>query len=83
MGDAAAKFRITIKQGTDLKKLKKKIEEEVEPRDLKEVPIGFGLVQLELMVVFPGGKGDTDKVEKKLQEIKDVENVTSEGVTLL
>ncbi len=83
MGDVAAKIRVTLKQGVDVERVKKDIEEKVKPQDIREVPIGFGVTQMELLFVFKGGKGDTDKVEAQLKTIEGVNEVTTEEVTLI
>jgi len=83
MGDVVAKFRVTPKQGADVSKLKEDITKALNPKDIKEVPVAFGLIQLEVLVLFKGGEGDTDKIESELRKMVGVGDVTTEDVTLL
>ena len=84
MGQVAITFRIMPESPqVDIKKLKHHIEAKVDVQQIKEEPIGFGLVALKVLVVMPDSKGGTDNLEKELGAIAGVASVETEDVTLV
>ncbi|ADP77379.1 translation elongation factor aEF-1 beta [Methanothermus fervidus DSM 2088] len=78
MGKVLATIRLTpTDPNVDLNEIKNNIQKELgeELHDIKEDPIAFGLVALNVMVVVDDAKGGTDKVEEKLSKIKNVSTV--------
>ncbi|OYT56281.1 MAG: elongation factor 1-beta [Candidatus Aenigmatarchaeota archaeon] len=84
MGDVAIKLKV-MPDGPeqDIEKIKKDIEEKVNPKQIIEKDIGFGLKALEVMVVRAPDKGGTDDLENALSEIEGVASVETESVTLI
>ena len=71
---------------TDLSILEEKIKgnlEGVEIKDIKQEPIAFGLKALKVLVMVEDKAGISDKIEKKLSELDDVESVETESITLI
>lgn len=84
MGDVAIKMKVRPKDpNTDLEKVKQAIQEAVDPKDIQEKSIAFGLKELELMIVRSPENGDTDRIEKQIMEIDGVNSVETLDVTLL
>jgi elongation factor 1-beta len=66
----------------DLHALKKHIEQVQHVRQITEKPIGFGLVQLNVLLVFDDKKGAGDS-EEKIRSIHGVGSVESGDVSLI
>ncbi|HIG96894.1 MAG TPA: elongation factor 1-beta [Candidatus Aenigmarchaeota archaeon] len=67
----------------NLAQLKQRIQEAVEPQQIVEKPIGFGLVMLEVLLVFDDKKGAGIDFEGVIREIEGVGSVESGNATLI
>ena len=84
MGQVAITLRVMPESPqVDIKKLRHHIEKALDVQQIKEEPIGFGLVALKVLVVMPDSKGGTDAIEKELSSIEGVASVETEDVTLV
>ncbi|NLA39395.1 MAG: elongation factor 1-beta [Methanomicrobiales archaeon] len=73
MGDVAIILKIMPESpDVDLEALKAAMRAAVPISDIREEPIGFGLVALKAAVVVPDKAGAPDKVETALQNLKGV-----------
>ena len=78
MGDVFVVYRIS----TDMDKfdeVKKAIEEQIKPKEIKEEEVGFGIKVLKVLVTVSDEKG-SGEVEAKLNAIEGIENVDVENV---
>lgn len=78
MGDVFVVYRIS----TDMDKfdeVKKAIEEQIKPKEIKEEEVGFGIKVLKVLVTVSDEKG-SGEVEAKLNAIDGIENVDVENV---
>ena len=66
----------------DINGLKKRIESVGDVRQIIEKPIGFGLVLLEVLLVFDDKVGGGD-FEAKIRELKGVGSVEAGDITLI
>ncbi|MCC7564857.1 MAG: elongation factor 1-beta [Methanomicrobiaceae archaeon] len=67
----------------DIGALKESIRTQVpETRDIREEPIGFGLVALKIAVIVPDEAGAPDAVEQKLRELEGVGSAEIVELTL-
>ena len=83
MGLVAATFKIMPENiDTDLARIKNDIKSRVETKEIKEIPIAFGLKLIEVLIVFDDKEG-IGSVEEKLKSIEGVASVESGDVTLL
>lgn len=84
MGRVAVTLKVMPKSpDTDIERIKKEIRGSIEVQEIKEEPIGFGLVALRVLVVLADASGGTDSVEKAISGIEGVASVETEDVTLL
>ena len=85
MGQVAITFKVMPESlETDIKQVKKEIHEKLDNvRDIKEMPIAFGLVALEVLIVMPDAAGGTDQIEKTILSIAGVSDVETSDITLL
>jgi elongation factor 1-beta len=68
----------------DREAIKAKIQEKIPSvQEIREEPIGFGLVALKVVVVVPDSEGQTDTVEATLREIPGVERAEIVESTLV
>jgi len=67
----------------DREALKKAINEKIPVQEIREEPIGFGLVALKVAVVVPDSEGQTDAVEAALLGIPGVERAEIVESTLV
>ena len=83
MGQVALTLRI-MPEGPDvnLNELKKSISAASDVRQIIEKPIGFGVVMLEVLLVFDDKIGASD-IEEKIRSIKGIGSVESGDVTLI
>ncbi len=82
MGLVAATFKIMPENPKDTKRIKDEIMRNVEPKEIKEIAIGFGITLIEVLLVFDDKLG-IGSVEEKLRSIEGVSSVESGDVTLL
>ncbi len=82
MGLVAATFKIMPENPRDAKKIKDKIQGNIDVKEIKEIPIGFGITLIEVLLVFDDKLG-IGSVEEKLRSIEGVSSVESGDVTLL
>lgn len=66
----------------DVEELKRKIKSAGDIKQILEKPIGFGLVKLEVLLVFDDKKGAGD-FEEKIRSIEGVGSVEAGDVTLI
>ncbi len=73
MGDVALILKIMPESpDVDREALKAAIRAAVPAQEIREEPIGFGLVALKTVVVVPDKAGAPDEVESALQNLKGV-----------
>ncbi len=83
MGQVALTMRVTPESPeVDLKVLKEKIMEIEGVKQINDKPIGFGLVALEVFMVFDDKEGAPD-FEEKIKSIEGVGSVESGDITLI
>ena len=83
MGDVAITFRMMpMSRDTNLAEVKNDIHKAVNPRQIVEKPIAFGLKALEVLIVVPDSVGPGD-IEEKLRRIRNIASVETESVTLI
>ena len=82
MGLVAATFKIMPENPQDVQQIKKEISSKIDAKEIKEIPIGFGITLIEVLMIFDDKIG-IGTVEEKLRSIKGVGSVESGDVTLL
>jgi len=83
MGAVAATFKIMPEDpSVSIESIKKEIQARVDAREIKEVPIAFGIKLIEVLLVFEDKEG-IGSIEEKLRTIPGVASVESGDVTLL
>ena len=85
MGDVALIIKVMPESPEiDREKIKEQIKAAL-PRvqEIREEPIGFGLVSLKVAVVVPDAEGQTEIVENTLNGIEGVERAEIIGSTLV
>jgi translation elongation factor aEF-1 beta len=81
MGDVAIRFKILPDSASaDYAEIKARILA-LGPRELKEIPIAFGLKFFDVLFVVPDKEGQ--KFEDQLKSIPGIASVETEGVTLI
>ncbi len=84
MGQVAITLKVMPESPeVDIARMKKEIRNTVDVQEIKEEPIGFGLVALKVLIVLQDSAGGTDMIEKSISEIDGVASVETEDVTLL
>lgn len=84
MGQVAITLKVMPESPeVDIGRLKEEIRNSVDVKEIKEEPIGFGLVALKVLIVLQDSTGGTDMIEKSISEISGVASVDTEDVTLL
>ncbi|MBI2233164.1 MAG: elongation factor 1-beta [Candidatus Aenigmarchaeota archaeon] len=84
MGQVAITLKVMPESPeVDIGKLKEEIRNSVDVKEIREEPIGFGLVALKVLIVLQDSTGGTDMIEKSISEISGVASVDTEDVTLL
>jgi len=85
MGDVALIIRVMPESPeVDRETIKATIKEKIPSlQEIREEPIGFGLVALKVAVVVPDSEGQTDAVETALREISGVERAEIVESTLV
>ena len=83
MGKVAVTVKI-MPEGVDvdLEKIKEEVRKRIEVKDLKEVPIAFGLKAVEILVLTDDEKG-SEWIVERLSNIEGVSRVEIEKVTLV
>ena len=82
MGLVAATFRLMPEEPNDTDRIKREVQLAVDVKEIKEIPIGFGIKIIEVLLVFDDKIG-IGNVEEKLRAIHGVASVESGDVTLL
>jgi elongation factor 1-beta len=84
MGSVAVIMRVMPESPeVDLEQLKKALKQKLPGiQEMKEEPIGFGLKAIKLIAVVNDAGGETDAVEKSLNEVAGVERAEIIEVTL-
>ena len=80
MGDVAISFKVMPSDPIAINDVKNEISK-LNPKQLKEIPIGFGIKLLEVLFVVPDKDGNT--VEEKLKKIQGVASVETDSITLV
>ncbi len=85
MGSVAVIARVMPESpDVDLEKLKAALKQKLPGiQDIKEEPIGFGLIALKLAAVIKDAGGETDAIEQSLSEVAGVERAEIIEVTLM
>lgn len=84
MGQVAITLKVMPESPeVDINRLKEEIRNSVDVKEIREEPIGFGLVALKVLIVLQDSTGGTDMIEKSISEISGVASVDTEDVTLL
>ena len=85
MGDVALFIRVMPESpDVDREGVKAAIHEKIPSvQEIREEPIGFGLVALKVVVVVPDAEGQTDAVETALLDIPGVERAEIVESTLV
>lgn len=84
MGQVAITLKVMPESPeVDIGRLKEEIRNSVDVQEIKEEPIGFGLVALKVLIVLQDSSGGTDTIEHTISEISGVGSVDTEDVTLL
>ena len=85
MGDVALFVQVMPESpDVDREAMKTQIKEKIPSvQEIREEPIGFGLVALKVVVVVPDSEGQTDAVEAALREIPGVDRAEIVGSTLV
>ncbi|MDR2855552.1 MAG: elongation factor 1-beta [Methanomicrobiales archaeon] len=85
MGDVALFIRVMPESPeVDREGIKAAIKDKVPSlQEIREEPIGFGLVALKVVVVVPDAEGQTDAVEAALNDIPGVERAEIVESTLV
>ena len=83
MGNVAVSLRVIVTPGNNLNTVKEMIKKEIEIKDIKEEPVGFGIMSLRVLTIIPDAEGGTDVLEEKISKIKGVDSVEVENVTLV
>lgn len=68
---------------TDLSSIKARIAALHGVKEIKEIPVAFGLKALEVLVTLPDAAGGTDALEDTIRTIDGVESVATRDITLL
>jgi len=84
MGSVAVILRVMPNSPeVNLEELKKALKQKLPTiQEIKEEPIGFGLKSLKILAVVDDAGGETDAIEKSLNEIAGVERAEIIEVTL-
>ena len=84
MGSVAVILRVMPESPEiNIEELKKALKEKLPSiQEMKEEPIGFGLKALKILAVVNDAGGETDMVEKALNEVAGVERAEIIEVTL-
>jgi elongation factor 1-beta len=85
MGDVALFIQVMPESpDVDREAIKAMIKEKIPSlQEIREEPIGFGLVALKVVVVVPDSGGESDAVETALREIPGVERAEIVESTLV
>lgn len=79
MSKVAVTFRIEPKEGVEINKIKEELNK-LNPQDVKEIPIAFGIKHLEVLFLT---HEKPDDIENALKNIDGVAHVSCEKVTLV
>jgi translation elongation factor aEF-1 beta len=82
MGLVAATFKVMPENPGDTKRIVNEIKSSIEVKEIKEIPVGFGIKIIEVLLIFDDAAG-IGSVEEKLRSIDGVASVESGDVTLL
>lgn len=82
MGLVAATFKVMPENPGDTARIVEEIKKTVDAKEIKEIPIGFGIKLVEVLLVFDDKVG-VGSVEEKLRSISGVASVESGDVTLI
>jgi len=82
MGMVAVTMKVMPDQNVDTERIKKDIMKIPNVKQIKEIPIAFGLKMIEVLFVM-NDQGGVDKLEEKLSEIEGVISVEAGDVTLV
>jgi len=85
MGMVALTMRVMLDgPKVDIEGVKSKIRAKMDVKEMKEVPVAFGLKSLEILLTFDDKKGaDIERIESDIRGIKGVASVESGDITLI
>ena len=85
MGRVAVSYRVSLEQPeTDADRAAESIRRIEHVKDVRIVPVGFGVKIIEVMAVFDDKEGaNTDAMENRLKSIEGVSEVEAGDVTLI
>jgi len=76
MGDVSLTLKVMPKgKDVDLDKIKGEIMSRIDPHEIEEEEVAFGLKALNVVKVIPEEEGDPDEVEEEILDIEDVNDV--------
>ncbi len=76
MGEVSLTMKVMPEgKDVDLDEMKEEIKSQLDPHEIKEEEVAFGLKALIVVKVIPEEEGDPDDVEEKLSNIDNVKNV--------
>jgi elongation factor 1-beta len=82
MGLVAVTFKVMPEGPGTEEEIKAEIRKRLAPKDIREVPIAFGIKLLEVLLIIDDKEG-IGSVEEKLRAIAGIASVESGDVTLL
>lgn len=85
MGQVALTMKVMLESpDVDIDDVKEKIRGALDTKEIREIPLAFGLKMLEVLLVFDDRQGaNTDAIEEKLRSIEGVSSVEAGDVTLI
>ncbi len=68
---------------TDMEKIKNEIQEKINPQEMKDEPIAFGLKALIILIIKEDSEGGTEQLEEEIRQINGVREARVKDVTLI
>ena len=76
MGEVSLTMKVMPEgKDVDLDEMKEEINSQLDPHEIDEEEVAFGLKALKVVKVIPEEEGDPDEVEEELSNIDNVKNV--------
>ncbi len=76
MGEVSVTLKVMPEdKEIDLEKMRDEIESLMDPHDIEEEEVAFGLKALNVVKVIPEDAGGTDELEEKILELEGVKDV--------
>lgn len=83
MGKVAVSMKVTVKEGSDLRKITGEIRKIAGIKEAKEEDIGFGIKVLRVLALIDDSRGGSQHIEEMITGIKGVDTVDVEETTLI